>query len=700
MSIHPCAIAMLLAAILAPPVLAAEDTWAPLAAFGEEGPDTAYAVNGGRARVRRGEAHLTVRCFDDQQTQVKFSVLDDAAACVSPLGGAMFTLSVPCDVGSSLDVRMTVHGETSAGEATQHQHTKTIAAGTRVDLPVYVYRNGVGPYWGMQGIPVYGPVSFTGMTPRSQATPARLTELDVTVQSPARGAKLYIYEVCAFPRGVAEARLVPHPFIDRFGQYIHADWSYKVTSEEHLKELDAEEAAVLAEAPEVSGRDAYGGWADGPQLDATGAFRTEKVGEKWWLVTPAGRLFFSMGVACVRRGGSTFVTGRDDWFAALPAKDGRYAAFYGHRTRAHSRAEAIGGDGDTLKFYGVNLVRKWGAAWREKSRERAYARLHAWGFNTIANWSDPDIVQEGEIPYTVTGHSGAARDVTGTRGYWRKTKDVFDPDFAPNTRARMRKLAEKHAGDPRVIGYFVDNEETWSGIPGGTLDSPPEQPARMAFVADLRAKYGGIAALNAAWGTAAESWEALRMPRRRTDAAREDAEAFLYRFAETYFRTIAGALEEFAPNQLYLGCRFTPGYMPAPAVRACAKYADAISINAYLEEIEPAMLTEYDTPVLIGEFHFGALDRGMFHRGLMPAANQAERAKKYVKYVARVAVNPVFVGCHWFQYTDQPTTGRSYDGENFNIGLVNVCDIPYHELTRAARGIHSRLYPMRYGEAE
>ncbi|MFP4500444.1 MAG: hypothetical protein ACLFTT_05545 [Candidatus Hydrogenedentota bacterium] len=94
------------------------------------------------------------------------------------------------------------------------------------------------------------------------------------------------------------------------------------------------------------------------------------------------------------------------------------------------------------------------------------------------------------------------------------------------------------------------------------------------------------------------------------------------------------------------------------------------------------------------------LDRGMFHRGLIPAANQADRAKKYVTYVSRVAANPVFVGCHWFQYMDQPTTGRSYGGENFNIGLVNVCDIPYHELTSAARAIHSRLYPMRYGAGE
>ena len=37
----------------------------------------------------------------------------------------------------------------------------------------------------------------------------------------------------------------------------------------------------------------------GPKLRATGFFRAEKVGGKWWLVDPEGHLFFSLGVTCV-----------------------------------------------------------------------------------------------------------------------------------------------------------------------------------------------------------------------------------------------------------------------------------------------------------------------------------------------------------------------------------------------------------------
>ena len=39
----------------------------------------------------------------------------------------------------------------------------------------------------------------------------------------------------------------------------------------------------------------FGGWTGGPQLEATGAFRTARHGGRWTLVDPEGRLFFSIG---------------------------------------------------------------------------------------------------------------------------------------------------------------------------------------------------------------------------------------------------------------------------------------------------------------------------------------------------------------------------------------------------------------------
>ena len=47
-------------------------------------------------------------------------------------------------------------------------------------------------------------------------------------------------------------------------------------------------------------RSKFGGWKDGPRLEATGYFRTEKVNGKWALVDPEGYLYFALGLANVR----------------------------------------------------------------------------------------------------------------------------------------------------------------------------------------------------------------------------------------------------------------------------------------------------------------------------------------------------------------------------------------------------------------
>ena len=81
----------------------------------------------------------------------------------------------------------------------------------------------------------------------------------------------------------------------------------------------------------------------------------------------------------------------------------------------------------------------------------------------------------------------------------------------------------------------------------------------------------------------------------------------------------------------------------------------------------------------------------------MPTASQSARAEAYRSYVQEVARHPSFVGCHWFQYQDEPTTGRGYDEENYQIGFVDVADTPYRETIDAARAVAGKLYSIRLG---
>ena len=90
-------------------------------------------------------------------------------------------------------------------------------------------------------------------------------------------------------------------------------------------------------------------------------------------------------------------------------------------------------------------------------------------------------------------------------------------------------------------------------------------------------------------------------------------------------------------------------------------------------------------PALIGEFHFGSADRGLFWEGMVGVGREGERGPAYARYIRAVADNPDFVGAHWFQYLDEPLTGRTLDGENAHIGFVTVADLPYEGLVSAAR---------------
>jgi agarase len=41
---------------------------------------------------------------------------------------------------------------------------------------------------------------------------------------------------------------------------------------------------------------------------------------------------------------------------------------------------------------------------------------------------------------------------------------------------------------------------------------------------------------------------------------------------------------------------------------------------------------------------------------------------------------------------DEPTTGRAYDEENYQIGFVDVVDTPYRETIAACREVGYNLY--------
>ena len=514
---------------------------------------------------------------------------------------------------------------------------------------------------------------------------------------------------------VSDLRLLPslpsadlyRGIVDRFGQFTRADWPGKAHSLADIKAQRDQESRELAAEPSLPGRDQYGGWAAGPQLPATGFFHTTKYKDKWWLVTPSGHLFLSFGIDVVDMSEATIVHPRDAMFTWLPGADDPLARFYSTK---YYYIYGPNKTGKTFDFYGANLMRKYGpdypAAWRRVTVDR----LKSWGFNTIGNWSNESLEAMDEVPYTARMDiPGSHARVSSGSDYWGKMHDPFDPQFAVDADAYFRAKAPALKNDPWIVGYFVDNELSWSGgsvdggrygLAYGTLAAPADQPAKKAFLAQLQAKYGDIGKLNAAWGTNLAGWDTLEAPYQASetpnDAQKADMGAFVYAFAKKYFTVVRDTLKKYDPNHLYLGCRFA-GYTPE-AVRAASEICDVISFNIYRPRLDPkawAFTQDLNKPCIIGEFHFGALDRGMFHPGLVSTPNQQARAAMFKDYIDSVADNPAFVGAHWFQYVDEPLTGRALDGENYNIGFVSVTDHPYPEMVQAARQVFAGVYARR-----
>jgi hypothetical protein len=54
---------------------------------------------------------------------------------------------------------------------------------------------------------------------------------------------------------------------------------------------------------------------------------------------------------------------------------------------------------------------------------------------------------------------------------------------------------------------------------------------------------------------------------------------------------------------------------------------------------------------------------------------------------------------HWFEYLDQPVTGRLLDGENGHVGLVGITDVPFQGFVEAVRKSNVQVPVMLSKEA-
>ena len=502
--------------------------------------------------------------------------------------------------------------------------------------------------------------------------------------------------------------------VDRWGQFTRGQWPEKIDSDAALRPAHTQEDRELhAPSAARSGMDAYGGWQNIP-LARTGWFHTQQANGRWWLVTPEGHAFFSLGVnAVIFSDTRTYVQGREYMFVDLPQDQPPWSAFYGvsdSRDAERGASAGIGANhGRWFDFYAANLYRADGADWVAAWRTRTLDRLQAWGFNTIGNWSDDALGKAHRIAYTSSiDVDGVFGNVSSGYDYWGRMPDPFDPRFAQAVEQSVAKAAASKRDDRWLLGYFVDNELAWAGqgpqgrwgLAIGTLHGEARSAAKQAFVAMLKQQYAAPSKLAAAWGIALDDWSALDAvnfpapePNEAHPAIAQDYSTWLRTYADRYFSLVAAAIRRHDPHHLFLGGRFAVN--TPEAVASCARYCDVISFNVYSDLPQHGLdldaLHKLGKPVLITEFHFGSGDRGPFGKGVVSVENEAQRGEAYARFVQAAAGDPTIVGTHWFDYVDQPVTGRILDGENSHIGLVGVTDIPFGGFVDAVRKTNLQL---------
>jgi hypothetical protein len=450
--------------------------------------------------------------------------------------------------------------------------------------------------------------------------------------------------------------LEPVPAIDEFGQSNLVEYEGKITSLEQLQaEWKTEEEETVDST--LYNYSKFGGYKQ-KRVKATGFFRTEQIDGKWWFVDPEGYLFLSVGVDCIHPtpgGLAKDVDKREKMFKVLPPRE-LFPADPRHP--------------NDYSFGEWNLYRRYGNDYRQKASEAVIRRMEKWGINTIANWSSAEIMKMNRKAFVTSMRTA------GVEGRLMGLADVYAPGFEENLDEAMRNSVGVQKENPWVIGFFVGNEPAWIGneervcaiIMEGE-DCPIKQKLTEYF-----ALHG-------------------RSP--------ESSRKFIWETFERFIQAVNRAQKRYAPNHLNLGYRFgNLDEIADEVLLICSRAFDVLSFNSYSLAPSKSMMDRAlqltNLPMIIGEYHFGTVDRGLA-QSLWQVDTQEERGVAYRYYTEQAYAHPGLIGTAYFQWNDQDITGRRYDGENYNCGLIDVTDRPYRHQVEAMQETAKVLFDIHMG---
>jgi hypothetical protein len=330
----------------------------------------------------------------------------------------------------------------------------------------------------------------------------------------------------------------------------------------------------------------YGGLASGPLTKATGFFRTQRIGKRWWLVDPEGRLFLTVGLCSVNL--SMFDKGAE--------------------------REAFGGK----------------EAWATATAKL----LRSQGFNTLGRWSDWEEIRRCEtpLPYTtrlsfMSSYAKKRDPKNGPKGLPQECQPVFDPEFAAFCDRYASRLA-KTKSDPWLLGHFTDNEIPFRPyILRNYLKLPETDPGHVAARRFL-----------------------VKRGKRPDRIDKKDEADYLTIVADRYYSTVVKAIRKHDPNHLVIGSRLNGRNINDAVFRGSRsldvvslnyyhRWSARHSELQRCAELSGRPVLQSEWYANVGEANAGYLVK-----------TQRDRGRFYVHHALSLLEDPNCIGWHWFKY--------------------------------------------------
>ncbi len=443
-------------------------------------------------------------------------------------------------------------------------------------------------------------------------------------------------------------------------------------------------AGVLAlSAVHAADLDRFGGWK-GKSFEATGFFRTEHDGRRWWLVTPEGNAFISFGINHYHAGWWAQDYNRDHWVRTFGAE------------------------------------KPWDAAWKRGFRKAALSDMRRLGLNTLGIHTNAPMLTDAPAPMPYV-----RRYEPIVLSHYRKPGpeayvDIFASAFEAQCDAAARKMAAPYANDPMLLGYcmadcpiLTDRDTRWAGgttWPRILRNLGAEAPGKRAYVETMRRRYADIAAFNKIYASTFASWEELLAARNWRPAAAPaskaegaDNHAFLLLCVDRYYAVAKAALRRVDANHLFFGDKISAnGDTLESIITVTSRYTDVVNVQFYARWADQKALLDrlspqVNQPFLNGDSTYSVPSKMLPNPYGPHARDQAQRAEWVREFAVNAIARPDFVGWHMCGIIDTPKTMPGKEKKQ-HMGLMTPKGKFYPEMEEVIQDIAARLYQIALAE--